>query len=203
MELTARDLDTALFQIVTAHGIIEDSKLRQHIIQLEQDFGSLASNVDINESFKRVNARMRFFSIEIRTVVDSITAGERDIYHGVANVEGDLVSRDFGSDYDAQELKFFEEILTKLLTQSVISTVEAVDAYPKAESIAKVEGIIGRLLRDRWLDRDSRDYIQIGLRSYLELSSFLQEKLRNLESEQEPDEVASFAKIRFPQVILY
>ena len=55
---------------------------------------------------------------------------------------------------------------------------------PEGWSVTRIQSLIHRLEDDKWLQRDDRGRIELGLRTYLELSTYIQDLITSLEEEE-------------------
>lgn len=99
------------------------------------------------------------------------------------------------------ELKYFNNICKVLVARKYINTSEATakkrlsggggNEYsvtvekPEELPAVRVLPLITRLEEDKWLQRDQRGRIELGLRTYLELSNYIQELIAQCEEEEE------------------
>lgn len=206
--------DKKVFQVIHAHGIIEASKLVELLEKIDPSFDS--SGQAVKDMFKRINGKIRAFSLEIKSVVqfedgeDDGSAGARSIFHGIVNTEDDHNSKEFGSDFSAQELKFVSAILEKLLEQKFLSSQELIDLCPVNVFNGNAQlasNFLAKLQGQCWLQRDPHNNWIIGSRSFLELRGFLEsvitpgvdgEDLDAATQQEIQEELA-----RLPQILMY
>ncbi len=166
------DLDKKIFQIVHAHGTVTSAAILACVKELNSVF-EFFTEVLLHESFRRINASLRVFAIEIRSVVMfDADKNERVIYHGVVNTEDDSLSKQLGSDYTVAELNFFSSICMKLVDEKFLSTTElvALDNFNPVQA-----GLfLAKLQASCWLQRDESNNWKLGSRTYLELRSFIE-----------------------------
>ena len=123
------------------------------------------------------------------------------------------MAKDFGSSYEPLELKYFNNLCKVLVARKFINTNEATAKStsrsssagsekdylvtvekPTEWSVQRAHTLVKRLLEDKWLQHDSRMRIELGLRSYLELSNYIQELITQYEeeeSDEDEDEVVN------------
>ena len=141
------------------------------------------------------------------------------LYHGLANLEEDFVAKEFGAmhHYQPKEVLLFNHLLQKLIRigrennrLGQININEANTVSKDAElglSGVQISSTVERLEQAGWLTRDNyRGYIQIGIRSYLELQPVLEAAHAAVDGDAgiHDDEAAKSATRAFlPQVIMY
>ena len=113
------------------------------------------------------------------------------------------MAKDIASVYEPLELKYFTSLCKVLVKNKFINTTEATTRVnskisvndhfikvdvPEGWSVARVQSLIRRLEDDKWLQRDDRGRIELGLRTYLELSIYIQDLITLLEEEEPEDD---------------
>jgi hypothetical protein len=202
-----QELDQMAFQILQAFGTIESTELTQLLSEINENY--VSSDERTIAAFQRINSKIKGFGLEIKSVV--LMEGEdnqRKIYHGVVNTEDDKASKDFGSDFNAQELQYFSSMLAKLLDDKYLSTAELLDMCPADTlGVAQAGNFLKKLQAQNWLQRDDYNNWIIGGRSYLELRTFLENTIIShaanvAANEKERREMEAEVNL-LPQVLMY
>lgn len=164
--------------------------------------------LELKTIFKTMNRRLRPLSFEVKTVaIRSTTSGgktsanattgnsssrntssssssdEWDYYHGLVNIEEDIVSKEFGSVFTPLELKFFHLLSIRLAMEQHLSTSDIVqlksldqNTFTKLSS-HDIHSLLQRLEVELWVQRNDRGFYVLGPRSFLELQSYLKTTL--------------------------
>lgn len=212
----------AITQLLMANGLIDSETLMNHLKEVAKDYPSNNTNLllqrDLKDSFSSYNTNLRKYSLEIRTVIVKTDEGNRYV-HGIANTEDDFLAKDFGSKFDSVELTFFKNLLELIVQAGYLNKDEIHTKRPPecaAWSKSYTQSIIEKLRIDGWLQANSRNYLELGPRSFLELSSYLKTLIENTEevggeervvaTSSSSDDAAKshrYTLNRLPQVIIY
>jgi hypothetical protein len=81
-------------------------------------------------------------SLEIKSMALKDSQNEWIYYHGIVNNEEDFIAKDFGSQFDAIELKYFSDIALKLLDEKYLASddLRTMESKPDRWNNSKVEG---------------------------------------------------------------
>lgn len=220
------DFEKALVQVLLAKHLVEENTLLEDAEKLKIDFPTTnAEPLDLAQMFTRMNKNLKRSGLEVRTVIKredveeddgGMEGADNDVqtkwvkYHGLANIEEDFVSKEFGSSLDEDEVKLFADLIPHLLEKSVMNIEDCERANTTKIQKSRVSSVLKKLHEEGWLGRESnRGYWELGIRSYLELKAHFEsillsglhvgddtdaEKLQQRQNE---------AKDALPQVILY
>ena len=196
-------LEKAVVQILSL-GVVKDATLKDYVMRLRVDFPDVDDNsADLNQMLRRINAAIQPFSLNVRTVVIDLPSwhadanaavddsdndgGERrrhqngqtikQYYHGISNMEEDFVAKDFGSNFKPPEIELFKKILNHLINYRLMSIHEVNELNTvKTFTQTDVRSTLQKLETAGWLsrDRNNKGYLEIGIRSYLELQSYFE-----------------------------
>ena len=180
--------------------------------------------MDLASIFTNVNENLKRSGLEVRTVVRREEAVYNDVteavgndmqpkwvrYHGLANMEEDFISKEFGSSLDEQEVKLFADLIPHLLEKGIMNVEDCERANTSKIHKSRVSSVLKKLQEERWLGRESNTgYWELGIRSYLELKTHLESILLNslpLNDDVDAEKLKQLqneAKDTLPQVILY
>jgi len=194
-------MEKSILQMLINAGIMRDEDL---LVQLELLKKSLttssanSNNKTLTEVFKNINANLRHLSLEIRSVIIVPTANTssrrsssssvgtsgssiREVYHGLVNSEEDFVAKDYGSEFDPIELKYFSEMIYKIMAAHYLSSTDILGFKPAKYNECQATTFLHRLESLGWLQRNDSNYLVLGSRSYLELHTFLSNIITNSE----------------------
>ena len=194
-------MEKSILQMLINAGIMRDEDL---LVQLELLKKSLttssanSNNKTLTEVFKNINANLRHLSLEIRSVIIVPTANTssrrsssssvgtsgssiREVYHGLVNSEEDFVAKDYGSEFDPIELKYFSEMIYKIMAAHYLSSTDILGFKPTKYNEHQATTFLHRLESLGWLQRNDSNYLVLGSRSYLELHTFLSNIITNSE----------------------
>eukprot|EP01040_Poterioochromonas_malhamensis_P006531 gene6531-7031_t len=164
--------------------------------------------LELKTIFKTMNRRLRPLSFEVKTVAfrstgsggkttanatagnsssrntsSSSSSDEWEYYHGLVNIEEDIVSKEFGSVFTPLELKFFHLLSIRLAMTQHLSTSDIVqlksldqNTFMKLSS-HDIHSLLQRLEVELWVQRNDRGFYVLGPRSFLELQSYLKTTL--------------------------
>ena len=197
-------LDKSVIQILMQMGVVKDSTLQDYVRQLRVDFPDVNDNeADLTEILKRANGAIQHYSLNIRTVVMDLPAWHADAnsggddsnniykqyYHGIANMEEDDVAKDYGlgTSFTVKEVELFTVVLQTLVQNGIMNMFEVAE-LAKNMTHVEVSNTIEKLESAGWLsrDRNERGYLEIGIRSYLELQSVIESAtLDKIENEED------------------
>lgn len=116
--------------------------------------------------------------------------------HAMANTDDDAVARELKNFTDS-EIKLFRGLIDTLLSEKYLS-MDDIKAAAK-NGVPELENFLGKLLAQGWLQRDDRNYWELGPRVYLELRQHLEAAIAELGDEA--DEAEKLAAL--PQIIFY
>lgn len=187
----------------------------------------------LREMFTRMNTKIRGLNMEIKSVLtkkasetfaDSSGDGDDDhevedvwiYHHGIVNTDADPVATNFGSYFEVEEIKVFQEILTQLIEKDFLSTHDMYHEIKQAVSTIKssawttrsIDAFLEKLIAQQWLRRNDRGYYVIGLKAFLELRSYLEGIIRDskpsgMMSDEEHQNFKHSKIAKIPQVIIY
>lgn len=207
----SNDLNRAVLQLLIGHGYIKDSELVSSILLLEKEFSIDKHNRTIADIFHSINESVRHLSLEVKSVYITKANNERVMYHGLVNIEEDLVTQEFGSHFDASELNYFSHIVTRMLEDRYLSSNDISHFKPARWNDSRVLPFLNKLENEGWLQRNDSNYLILGVRSYLELRAYMEsvimssddlEQLTPAEKEERTNELRN-AINNMPQIILY
>ena len=176
-----RDLEKCVLQVMMAKGLMAEAELLRYINYLAAPNPAPTKDV----LFKTINRDIRDTGFEIKTIID---ADDGNVYyHAVVNMEDDLIAKEHGTGYDAAEITIFSNVITKLVELGRISTGELEEAKikPAKWSVSQFGHLLEQFANDNWIKRDGRQYWVLGLRSYLELRTFIETTIANFNEEDE------------------
>lgn len=210
--MATNTLEQAVINLLTTYGFLKDSELIEKINFVKDECNAKNENIVLSTLFRSINTNLRRFSFEIKSIHLTNSNGERVTYHGLVNTEEDFVAKEFGAPFDATELKFFAQMVSKLMEEKFLSTQDIL-ALRKNDKIKndQAEAFISRLEALGWLRRDHNNYIVLGVKAHLELRSYLESLIMDsvdLESLPEAARGTKQAKLRalvaeMPQIIVY
>jgi hypothetical protein len=189
------DYEKAINQFLMNNGVTEHDELSRFLLKISTDYPDVARK-SVNEMFRKINISLRDFSFEIRTVVIRNEDGTRTQFHSIANTEDDIVAREHGSNLDQHELKFFSNLAEALVEKKYLNSSEAAELKPPSANwrMSQTEEVILKFVKEGWLKRNDRNLLEIGTRTFFELSNHLQDIVK---------ENAITNHVEFPQVIIY
>lgn len=227
------DTEKAITQLMIHYGIIEESKLLELVKAVRKDLGGNDGNMKpLKESFVRINVNLRFLGMEVKSVVKArctnvecakiynvrtptcancSTAGSFEwvYYHGIANTEECEVTKAFGSDLSPEEIKFFQDLVTKLLDvrYASVNDIYGLKIIP-TWSNSQNDTVLEKLRLRGWLHRDTDCQWEIGARTFLECKLFLEQLIQNTDAPDDEDEESHRAAVKeqldeLPQVATY
>lgn len=204
-------LEQAVVSILSNRGFIRDSELQEQVRFLRPDFRSSVQQ-PLSTMFQSINGKLRKYSMEVKSIHLANSNNERVTYHGLVNTEEDFVSKEFGSPFDAVQLKFFAKIVEKLLEEKYLSTDDIADLRNQ-DKLRRDEAhtFVRQLESQGWLRRNDTNYLVLGVRAHLELRSYLEglimdqadlEELDKAEREQREAQLRGIIA-EMPQIIVY
>lgn len=204
-------LEQAVVNILTQRGYVRDSELLENLDFIKPDFNTAGQQLSLPTMFKSINTKLRKFSMEIKSIHLTNSNNDRVTYHGIVNTEEDFVSKEYGSPFEPAELKFFTQIVNKLLEEKYLSTDDIADLRPLDKmSRDKCAAFVAKLEAMGWLRRDDSNYLILGVRTHLELRSYLEGVIMDSggEAEEGAREAERVAQLRsivaeLPQIIVY
>jgi hypothetical protein len=204
-------LEQAVTNILTQRGFIRDSELKEQVNYIKPDFRASADR-PLPEMFRSINEKLRKFSMEIKSIHLTNSNNERVTYHGLVNTEEDFVSKEYGSTFEAGELKFFTKIVEKLLEEKYLSSDDIADLRSHDRMRRdEATAFVAQLESQGWLRRNDSNYLILGVRAHLELRTYLEgvimdsADLDSLEEDERAEKVAQLKAIiaEMPQIIVY
>jgi hypothetical protein len=210
-----QSISHAVWLILLQYGVIEANNLLQIIDNIKSDFGDY-SRQPIDEIFKKLNKEARPLSLEIKSVAIKNSKGDFVYYHGVVNTHEDEVAKQFGGSFSPNELKFFTLLVLKLIEQKHMVTDEIKRYKEELVKHGKIKEIEGRYLTDgfltkleadKWLRRDDSNRWVVGIKTFLELKSYVETAIMNSVEDNEDNsaemDIARAHVNDLPQIILY
>eukprot|EP01038_Epipyxis_sp_PR26KG_P004994 gene4994-6979_t len=197
-------VDKVAVQILMSFGVMESTLFEINLRKVCLDMNIAVP--PIKDLFRKININLRSLSLEIKSVVLKNAQNEWIYYHGVVNNEEDTVSKDLGSYFDGLELKYFSSICSKLLYDKYLSTDDIMKLKPEnwlltaAQLTHKTDKFLSMLENEGWLRRDTANYWELGMRSYLELRTFFEQEI--MADEGDKEQLRAHAN-ELPQVIVY
>jgi SpoVK/Ycf46/Vps4 family AAA+-type ATPase len=216
------DLTPFLFQIFAAHGCLTDAALATHLKTLT---GTEWSNNRLRDLFVSVNAQMRDFGFEIRTVLlrdysfnssssssSSSSASSNFVqFHSMVNIEEDHVAREVGSVFSAEELQLFTKTLERLLLCKKMTTADILEVCQEHVTSSErrkhsfLQDLVRRWEKLQWLVRsEAQNVLLIGPRTHIELRHLLESYAEQAMDEDEASTTSTTAQQSLlPQIILH
>lgn len=159
------EIEKVISQLLIAHGTVENSKLEKLLELIIKDFKKEKLR-PLRDHFARINGNLRLLSMEIKSVripnTDSSSSTKWLHHHGIVNTEEDDVSKDVGSEMSPEDLKFFSDIIVKLLEVSNLSTDEVYGMKGDKWTLSYTDSLLSKLILKGWLQRDERSFWEIG-----------------------------------------
>lgn len=198
-------IEKSILQMLINAGIMRDEDLLAQLELLKKSLSNSSvssSNKALAEVFKNINANLRHLSLEIRSVIIVPTTNPssrrsssssssssvsisgssiREVYHGVVNSEEDFVAKDYGSEFDPIELKYFSDMIYKIMAAHYLSSTDILGFKPAKYNEYQATTFLHRLESLGWLQRNDSNYLVLGSRTYLELHTFLGNAITNSE----------------------
>jgi len=193
-------IEKAVAQILVAYRVIEDDDLQRILRDLISELPEEDNQIPhVAVIFSRINRRLRIQKFEIKTVV--IRNGS-DIhkYHCLTNISEDLVALKYGSSFTPIEVDFFRKIASFiLLDSSAIGMTEIEKNFkPKGYDQRATESLMQKLVTEKWLQLNEKNYWELAPRSYAELRSAFEMEISESEKEDIADKMS-----QLPQIVLY
>ena len=205
--MSINNLEKALVNILTVHGYLKDSELQNFINEIKGDFSIGDQEVPFPTLFRNININLRKFSMEIKSIHLENSNNDRVTYHSLVNTEEDYVSKEFGSAFSAHELKYFGNMAIKLLEHKFLSSDDLVDLRPLDKmSRDEAQIFVQKLESNGWLRRNDSNYLILGVRTQLELRSFLESTIRDnidIDGTEEGQTQVNTIIDEMPQIIVY
>ena len=208
--MATETIEHAVVNLLTANGYLRDSELLEKLELVKDDFN--AGHISLPTIFRSLNANLRRFSMEIKSIHLTNSNNDRITYHGLVNTEEDFVSKEFGAPFDAAELKYFTVIVGKLLEVNFLSTADIlglwnIDKTKKEQA----QSFISKLESLGYLRRNDANYLILGVKSHLELRFYLESVIQNtvdldaLDDAQREEKAAQIKALLddMPQIIVY
>lgn len=129
-EVLVDKLEHAIWMILMANRYIDDESLKRIIEDVRSDFKS--NNDPVENIFENMNRDMKAISFQIKTCVMKDGEGRLTKYHSICNTEEDEISKQFGSSFNPNELKFFTLLALKLIEMKHLTTSE-ISAFHKKQ----------------------------------------------------------------------
>jgi hypothetical protein len=137
--------------------------------------------------------------MEIKTVIDNSTSPP-SLYHGVVNLEDDRISNLHGMHLETSEIHFFGELCRKLIFGVMSSHDISSTLRPPTWQISQTASVLEKLSTNGWIRQNDAGYWTIGLRAHLELRSFIETVINNVDAN---DEETESQPIALPQILIY
>lgn len=183
------DVEKAIMQLLFAKGTIEDTRMKDYAKELHEDLPGNGSDTSLNDMFSNINEELRDYGFEVRTVCQRIGNSRNVIqYYGIANVEDDAVAKKFGTRLDQFEVKFFSDILSKLIETKKLTTTEVTDLKHTTWNKSQTQDVLEKLQNEGWLDRDDSNLVILGPRAYLELDTHIRELIGDSQESESGEE---------------
>jgi len=208
--MATETIEHAVVNLLTANGYLRDSDLLEKLELVKDDFH--AGHISLPIIFRSINANLRRFSMEIKSIHLTNSNNDRITYHGLVNTEEDFVAKEFGAPFDTNELKYFTVIVSKLLEVNFLSTADIL-GLRNAEKIKKeqAQSFLAKLEGHGYLRRNDANYLILGVKTHLELRSYLESVIQNavdldaLEDAQREEKAAQIKALidDMPQIIVY
>lgn len=211
----------ALLQIIMAAGIIRDAPLRKYYIDICNDLRvSEESEVPFATIFHTINESLKPFYMELKTVVVRDETNQRVYYHGFTNTQDDFVAQKHAGQLSEKEVTVYRHILDQLIIDIQMSSADINVAVRKLVATIgafrsdEVSLLLNKLEQQGWLEKNDRNFWEVGPRAYLELRGHIEEVLRTNLGEEERDEeegdeeqvvsaVLEERLARLPQILFY
>ena len=197
----------ALLQVVMMAGIIKDTDLRKYYMDICIDLGvGDEGNAPFSDVFNDINLSLKPFYFEIKTVVvREYETNQRVYYHGFTNTQDDAVAKNYGGKLTDKEVTMYRHILDQLVVDHQLSTADvALTVRELSAGIGTVRNdelqkTLQSLLQQGWLERNDRNFWEVGPRAYLELRGHIEGVMRaNLEAAALEEQLA-----QLPQILFY
>lgn len=191
------DIEKATLQILVAHKVLEHDRLKLILDDIKSDFPQ-ATDITIEESFRRINTRMRIQNLEIKTVIFQESPGNSKRFHCLTNVSDDLIAQKFGSKLTPDEISFFKTVAFYVLDSDFIGQTEIEEMKPKGFDNQAIGALMNKFVYEKWFQRNARGYWELAPRSYAELRTAFE---ANIFETDENDADTRISKL--PQIIFY
>lgn len=159
------EIEKVISQLLIAHGTVENNKLEKLLEVIIKDFKGEKLQ-PLRNHFARINGNLRLLSMEIKSVrmqnTDSSSSTKWLYHHGIVNTEEDAVSKDVGSEMSPDDIKFFSELIIKLLELNYMSTDDVYRIRHGQWTVSYTDGVLLKLITKGWLQRDERSFWEIG-----------------------------------------
>lgn len=190
------DVDKQIIQFLLRQGVVSDEKMKDFAKDIQNE---AIRSLDLRDVFERINNRMRYLGMEIRSVNYELDCDNiRKVYHGVVNIDIDDIFTNFGTSLNKNEVVALQEICKHLVSRSLSTDdIEQFISHLKVWKGSQLSAFLLKLEQMAWLQRNSRGFWTLGIRCYLELKGYLEQYL-SLDEE----ELQRFMS-NWPQVILY
>ena len=199
------ELEKGLLQILLARGLMEDAQFGDCLRQLQGQLIGRGQNAQ-NEKmhiFRNINSSIRKYSLEIKTVVDS-SKQPPALYHGVVNLDDDVVAKLHGIHLESTEVTFAGDLLRHLVLKNMSTTDIHREVQPGNWQHSQTDAVLDKLYISHWIGRTDAGYWKIGLRSHLELRLFIETIINDVEDDNtDTQEGIRTAIDALPQILIY
>ena len=172
-----QDINKIALQFFIKKKIIKDSEVRKTVKKIAQDYKVAEPSPD--DLVADINKRISFMMLEIRKASSEVSG---EPYWCLINNHSDEASQMSGA-YKLPEIELFKKIVEEIITQdpskkdNTFGTLGSKDALNLIEKYNKesAQDAIARFVKDRWLEEDDKGILSLGVRSYIELQTYLKE----------------------------
>jgi hypothetical protein len=178
----------AVMQVLLARELISDANLRDAIAMLRDEAirlrKPLPASVLPADIFRRLNAELRIYSMEVKSVRDF----DATFYHSIVNTEEDFVAKLYGYDFDEKGIRFFRSLLSKLVASKQSTDEIQRDLKGTNLNHAEIESALTKLNESNYIRRDHRGFWELGLKSHMELRAAIEDSIHSYEDEEKESE---------------
>ncbi|KAJ1416704.1 hypothetical protein B484DRAFT_454214 [Ochromonadaceae sp. CCMP2298] len=209
----AESINKAIIHLCFTRGFMPDRELQEHIQTLRGDFDKRSCDRPLADIFRSMNADLRSFAFEVKSVRIMDDNNEPEMYHGIVNIEEDITAKEHGSPLDAAEVKYFGRIARQLLETNSQSSGELTEPELREKmEMSKAKALLVRLEEMGWLRRNDNNYIILGVRAHLELhasfKAMIREYIQSIEEGDDQDRAGKVSTLtgvldELPQQIVY
>lgn len=154
-------------------GFLEKIELEKKAKELKEEY-RLEIEKKIDDFVATINKNIEEFNYKIQVLVHPKT---RVVYFGIINEVDDEISK-LATNFTPNELVYFKKILENI--QSLedegkdLYLSDATNLREKSMSLDIADQCLANLIQEGWLEKN-KNKIQIGVRSFLDLRSFLEQ----------------------------
>jgi len=173
-----------MVQIFVSKKVLEEGELKTIFQKVLQDFKR--PNEEWNPFVSVMNTNLAFVFLEVKRVVSE---EDSKTYWGLVNTKGDNGDK-IATSFNSSEIALFKKIVEAIVVPETeddeppgsISQIDAVNlAKGNGISLQAAEKAIKRMVKEQWLslseDRNSK--LSLGIRTFLELKSWLENSFQN------------------------